>query len=1122
MNENKIALPDIFYISYLKKIHGVNFTQREVDIISCLLSGRASKKTASFLNISPRTVETHVRNITKKLDCNSREDIIDFIENSDEYIPLKIYYSNLLTYQAFEGILNDLSKTSHEKAEIYIHCQELKENELQIIHQIQRHLSLFHVHTSLVENNQSSPLEKTTLWASSTSQGLVLSFEHHEVRNSTPNNGVFFEFYHNYYFSFFELLAKIFPHKDLSPYLSKFKDLCNKNRYALEQKHTEEISQTKVSLSPWHTQLFLPKTLLRHKKKFLWATSLFTLFLLNSSFLFLGSKENKFSLINNTPLVHSDLLLPKDSVFLPRPELTALIDDKFKQGNGIRAVALVGTGGAGKSTLARQYVRQQNPYIVWEINAETKNSIKASFENLAYTLAITEEDKKLLSRLEDIKEATVKEDKIIQFVKDQLKLHSNWFLIYDNVENFADIQKYFPRDIKTWGYGKVILTTRDGNIQNNEYINNTIYMGELSPPQKLFLFEKIMMEENKIYGHTATPKEIDQFLEHIPPFPLDVSVAAYYLKTTNIPYKVYLENLTKNNQDVSNIQEDLLKEAGGYIKTRYNIITLSLQHLLETDPHFRDLLLLICLLDSQNIPRDLLDSYESPLIIDKFIYHLKKYSLVTNESSSSRQFVPAFSIHRSTQGIGLVYLTKALDSETKMQSLSRITQTLEKYIEKTTRNQDLVKMRLLISHGKKFTSHTKLVPEDLKNTINCELGTLYFYSGSYDKAKPFLEEACFKINQEKPQNSHKIAHNMECLGIVYKNLGDYEKSKKLLENSLTRYQKHLPPEHIDIIRVLTILGFTNRVIGNYGVAKSTLENAKMLLDQNLKTPESKMLESYNSVPWILLHLGITHLESGNYVEAKKLIEESLAIYKKSTLKNPLGLALSLSQLGNVYGVLGDYDKAKKLLEQSQKIYKENLPENHIDVAWGLAFLGNVYKGSKEYAKAEEVLNKSLRIYKETLPESHIFIAWGLSNLGELNKEMGRYEKAIDFFEQSIRIYEKNYGKDHIDSAPFIAGLGRVYLAQDRLELAETTIMRALKIFQQKNINAYKCLEGLSDLSLKKAQEAHENKDFVSYQRMKDRAITYLTQTLETMNTYFPKDAPHVERVRAKLDKLRNE
>src|ERR1700726_440719 len=83
-NSIELVLPQEIYTPYLEVIGGVPLTRREVDIIACILSGRAVKKIASFLLISPKTVENHIRNIMQKLGCRTQGGIIDFIEKSNK------------------------------------------------------------------------------------------------------------------------------------------------------------------------------------------------------------------------------------------------------------------------------------------------------------------------------------------------------------------------------------------------------------------------------------------------------------------------------------------------------------------------------------------------------------------------------------------------------------------------------------------------------------------------------------------------------------------------------------------------------------------------------------------------------------------------------------------------------------------------------------------------------------------------------------------------------------------------------------------------------------------------------------------------------------------------------
>lgn len=659
------TFPLEFYSHCLTAINAIKFSKREIDILACILSGRSAKGIAQFLSIAPKTAEAHTYNILRKLDCTSREGIISLIERSDKFLTLKKYYLSLLTQVAFEKALKNISHlTMGQKNDCFIVCKQTQEKINPLLQKIKSDLELAGINVSVEVKEKMGTFEFISsnfeggistiyilpeTWGAGTetesfqkrilafdkmpSNAFFLSFEkENEISKYLYiNKIIYFEDNTKYYFSFFEALKKFLPHANLHNIIEEFNQQCKFTNESAEIKSPQEVSPTAEK------GFYLPiRARFSAKKAAYFVYAFFAAVSTLVTWFFLLKGEINPSYITATQSeypIRSDLILPTSSTLLNRPDLIAQIDEKFKkQDNGIQTVALVGIGGAGKTTLAREYVRLQKETVIWEMNAETNTSLMESFEALAHALARTEEDRGILRELNDIKKPSERERKIIGFVKDHLKIHPNWFLIYDNVEKFADIQKYYPLNAETWGQGRVILTTRDSTIQNNKQIDHVIFVGELDNVQKLNLFTQIMSngENNKITA--AQVNKTISFLENIPPFPLDVSVAAYYLKTTNVPYADYLAHLNQFDRDFTVIQEDLLKGAGEYTKTRHGIITLSLEQIMNIHKDFTDLLLFISLLDSQHIPRELLTRYKSDTIVDNFIYHLKKYSLADDAS----------------------------------------------------------------------------------------------------------------------------------------------------------------------------------------------------------------------------------------------------------------------------------------------------------------------------------------------------------------------------------------------------------------------------------------------------------------------------------------------------------
>lgn len=56
MINNKFYVKEVMY-----KIDGIDYSEREIEIISCMCNGCSSKLTANLLHISHHTVNSHVK-----------------------------------------------------------------------------------------------------------------------------------------------------------------------------------------------------------------------------------------------------------------------------------------------------------------------------------------------------------------------------------------------------------------------------------------------------------------------------------------------------------------------------------------------------------------------------------------------------------------------------------------------------------------------------------------------------------------------------------------------------------------------------------------------------------------------------------------------------------------------------------------------------------------------------------------------------------------------------------------------------------------------------------------------------------------------------------------------------
>lgn len=62
-------------------------TPREADILGCLAQGRSTQYMAERFCVSENTVKSHVRNVYRKLDVHSKQDVIDIINSDEPLLP---------------------------------------------------------------------------------------------------------------------------------------------------------------------------------------------------------------------------------------------------------------------------------------------------------------------------------------------------------------------------------------------------------------------------------------------------------------------------------------------------------------------------------------------------------------------------------------------------------------------------------------------------------------------------------------------------------------------------------------------------------------------------------------------------------------------------------------------------------------------------------------------------------------------------------------------------------------------------------------------------------------------------------------------------------------------------
>lgn len=1057
------------------KLNNMSFTTRELDVISCVMNGRTSKKAiAAMLLISPGTVATHIRNIMLKLHCNSLESIREIIEHSDQLSFLQDYYKHLLWQETYNALLLKLKQRLSSiqiNSVINLMCSTMEYPAL--------HNDLEYLQAVILYLGLNPTLSIKTIGSSDIPDSSINFY----FSSALPINGYFvMSTYDSIDMLLIDVLNEIIEPKLIADLIDDYRNVTLEDTLPQYQSYTRISSHTSL----WNRVFSFYRSLsLRARIAGLSA-------MVGSIGIIAG--YSLFYAPNHPTLTRSDLAVPIAGTCLPRSELVTSIQQKLSGDHQIPIVALVGMSGVGKTMLARMVSKQHTGSLVWELSAHNLSSLKASIKDLADGLAKTADQKKELGYINNLNNGDAKDRKLLSFVKEALLKEKNWLLIFDDVDSLSDINAYIPLDPKTWGMGKVILTTCNSNLQNAYFLpkDNIVEVQELSPEESLALFIKIVCGARSV--DTSEQLEIAEFLKHIPPFPLDISVTAQYILHNQISYSDYLERMQQ--QGFHETQETLLKEMHQHSHSRHHLMSLSIQHVLETQPEFVDLFLMICMLDAGHIPRIFLESSKSKLIVDNFMLQMKKYSLIHQDTDATN--IKTFSIPKVTQDIGLQYLREFIGAQNLPHRKLAVIQSVEHVVKSVLDAEDNEYLKILTPHLKRLIALDDISPISQAN-LKCLLGCTYYYLGNDDLTIELVTDGISQLDSNPLGHELKIAVSLSCLGESYRNKGMYNEGIAVLEKALGIYAQR-DSMSINHARTLTYLGNAYRLKGIYGKAKTVLQQS---IDIYKRHPK---YQGESAQP--LGVLSTVHRDLGEYKAACSLMEKSLELYKSHEQHHMWTIMIGLC-LGSSYTSIGDPQKGQNTLETCNNLIHKRYSEDHPLYPWILMYLGDSLRHQGNLEGAKKYLEEANTLFEARYSDHHSGHGHCLGRLGAVYVECGNLEKATQLIDHAYLILNETFGKDHFQLGYPQYLLGRAKLKQTELDKAESYLKTSLELYTQVNhTDMHYPLTALAEVYAEKAKKEKELKNITTSLHHEQQARDYLTRALNIVKERCIENSTH--------------
>ena len=237
-------------------------------------------------------------------------------------------------------------------------------------------------------------------------------------------------------------------------------------------------------------------------------------------------------------------------------------------------------------------------------------------------------------------------------------------------------------------------------------------------------------------------------------------------------------------------------------------------------------------------------------------------------------------------------------------------------------------------------------------------------------------------------------------------------------------------------------------------AQGRAEEARACLEQALGA--ARAVEDRHAEGFAHTALGILHSNQGRLPEAIREFEVSLAIDRE--LGDRRNAAVALANLGATYANLGQAAQALPRYEQALRIHRE--VGNRMDEGVTLGNLGALLGSQGRIDEARRHCEEALVIHRQL--GNRPFEVVALSELGRLHRIQGTMQLAFDCYDRALSTAREigNHRREGIT----LAALGRLHIDMGELDLAKHVCEEALRI-QREAGNRLEQVSTLANLGL---------------------------------------------------------
>lgn len=646
--------------------------------------------------------------------------------------------------------------------------------------------------------------------------------------------------------------------------------------------------------------------------------------------------------------------------------------------------AFEGLGGLGKTQLAVEFAYQFSDIypsgVIW-INAD--QDINAQLTEIAVSAKWIAPET----------EHKVKFDIALH----RLKTFSNGLIIFDNVEDFSDIEPYFPRPEAT---PHILVTSR-----NPLPGFAPIQLDPLNPGQSLQL---LLQESGRQITASSEENAAREIVAQLDGLPLALEMAGAYLcHRSTLSFANYRDLLTAD--PIKTLRNPYLASFTKHDADLFKTLKIE-EEIFSEEPLLKEVLDLL----TWSSPASMGISLLSALVDQQVTEILGALSLGVQLKLLQKSGTDRYALHRLVREV-----RRCEQPLTNHESwINNICEKLGKWFEKI--REDFLKLPLFeaeIDHLVFWRENAVIYPSHA-----CRLTWLSSYPGYHrgmpNKSQEHLLKAEKIYSDSMLSDLELYANLLNDLGITFCRLSKFQKALEHLEKALNIQLNFLGENHQTTALIYNNIAVTYGEIGNQKKGLEYIEKSINIYLNIYDKPHPEIARAY-------INAGTNYRQLGENKKALEYQEKALQLYKNLLGERHPNTAHAYNSIGITYDKLNDYKNSFKYKEKALEVRRELLGERHPDTAQSYYSIGITYNKLDNHQKALEYAKISLEIYCDILSECHINTINSYFNVGLSHSNLGNFDKALHFLQIGQRCAKNSLPQKHPLHRQFENGIRQV-------------------------------------------------------------------------------------------------